>query len=101
VVATFHGRYSAEKGGTIGYIERSRWDAIRAEYDSSGYGYSDYPPKAGHQYMEGSYGVSLSAPEVIIRDVTQIPGVRVFAYTERGWAGHQDVLVFGKPALMA
>ena len=101
VVATFHGRYSAEKGGEFGYIEPSRWEGIRAEYESSGYGYSDYPPKAGHDYMNGSYGVSLSGPDVIVRDVVQIPGVRIFSYTERGWAGHQDVLVFGKPALMA
>lgn len=97
VVATFHGRYSALKGLEFGYIEKSRWEKIVTDYETTGYGYADYPPKAGHTYMEGAYGVSLSRPATILADVEKIPDVRVFNYVERGWAGHQDVLVLGKP----
>jgi SAM-dependent methyltransferase len=97
MVATFHGRYSALKGLEFGYIEKTRWQKVLRDYEATGYGYADYPPKAGHAYMEGAYGVSLSKPEVILADVAAIPDIRVFNYTERGWAGHQDVLVIGKP----
>lgn len=99
VVATFHGRYSAVKGGEFGYIEQSRWRKILEDYSASGYGYDDYPPADGHSYMHGTYGISLSDPAAIMADAEAIPGVRVFSYVERGWAGHQDVLVLGKPGV--
>lgn len=99
LIATFHGRYSALKGLEFGYIERSRWEGIVHDYDSTGYGYADYPVGAGHAYMEGAYGISLANPALTLRDVEAIPGVRIFGYMERGWAGHQDVLVVGKPAV--
>jgi hypothetical protein len=84
-----------------GYIEEPRWRKVLDEYETTGYGYVDYPPGAGHTYMAGSYGVSLSNPAVVIADAMAVPGIRVFSYIERGWAGHQDVLVVGKPHLMA
>jgi SAM-dependent methyltransferase len=103
IVATFHGRYSAQKGLKFGYIEEPRWQKILREYEASGYGYEDYPPNKGNhiEWIAGSYGVSLSSPAAVVADVLDIPETRVFSYTERGWAGHQDVLVLGKPHLMA
>ena len=97
MVATFHGRYSALKGSEFGYIEKSRWQKTLRDYEATGYGYADYPPEAGHTYMEGAYGVSLSKPDAVLSDAAAIQGIRIFNYTERGWAGHQDVLVIGKP----
>lgn len=100
IIATFHGRYSEKKGAEFGYIEKLRWKKILSDYKTSGYGYSDYPVDNSHDYIEGSYGVSLSNPSAVIAEVVKIPGVRVFSYVERGWSGHQDVLVVGKPDLM-
>jgi len=101
MVATFHGRFSSKMGREYGYIEESRWLKLLNEYETTGYGYHDYPPKAGHGYIAGPYGISLSNPATVIADAISVPGIRVFSYTERGWAGHQDVLVVGKPDLLA
>ena len=100
IVATFHGRFSAGKGLEYGYIDEARWREVVHEYESTGYGYRDYRSNVGHSYIEGAYGVSLSSPATVIADAMAIPGIRVFSYTERGWAGHQDVLVVGKPDVM-
>lgn len=99
IVATFHGRYSACKGLEFGYTTQDCWEEILRGYESSGYGYADYPAAHGYVCPEGGYGVSLSRADVIVADAMAIPGVRVFGYTERGWTGHQDVLVVGKPAV--
>jgi len=99
LVATFHGRYSALKGLEFGYIEHHLWQWIVSEYAATGYGYANYPTGEGHAYMEGAYGISLSDPAVILKDAETIPDVRIFGYIERGWAGHQDVLVLGKPGV--
>jgi cyclopropane fatty-acyl-phospholipid synthase-like methyltransferase len=96
VVATFHGRYSAARGADLGYIDPSRWAKIHEEYERTGFGYQDYKVH-GHQDLKSAYGISLSRASVVIADAEAIPGVRVFSYTERGWAGHHDVLVVGKP----
>jgi hypothetical protein len=87
-------------GREYGYIEESRWRELLDEYERTDYGYQDYPPRAGHAYIAGSYGVSLSSAAAVMADAIAVPGTRVFSYTERGWAGHQDVLVVGKPDVM-
>jgi SAM-dependent methyltransferase len=102
IVASFHGRYSYKRGGEVGYIEESRWKKIQDDYVKSGYGYDDYPPQTGNhgEWIAGSYGISLANPVITLADALHVPGTRVYSYTERGWAGHHDVLVIGKPALM-
>lgn len=97
IVASFHGRYSAMKGAEFAYTTPECWTEILAGYESTGYGYADYPKGLGYVTQDGPYGVSLSKPAAILEDVARIPGVRVFSYVERGWAGHQDVLVLGRP----
>jgi hypothetical protein len=87
LVATFHGRYSAGKGLEYRYTDEGRWREIVREYEATGYGYRDYPPSIGHDYIEGAYGISVSSPAAVIADATAIPGIRLFSYTERGWAG--------------
>lgn len=99
MVATFHGRYSALKGAEFGYITPACWKRIREGYETTGYGYTDYPAEHGYVQLECGYGVSLSKPATIIDEAMSIPEVRVFGYAERGWAGHQDVMVLGKPAV--
>ncbi|QGZ96550.1 class I SAM-dependent methyltransferase [Terricaulis silvestris] len=102
LITTWHGRWSAANGAEIQYIEPDKWRAILAEYESTGYGYASYLRGHQHQqYIEGDYGISLSTPVALMEMALAVPDVRVFSFTERGWAGHQDVLVLGKPQIMA
>ena len=97
IVATFHGRWSEHAHTVAPYITADRWDHILSGYQATGFGYSDYEGH-GHSFISGSYGVSLAKPEAVVCDVAGIPDTRIYMYQERGWADHQDVIVFGKPA---
>jgi len=97
LIATFHGRFSALNGRKIGYLDEALWNQVLDECVATGYGYRDYPPGKGHSYIGGSYGVSLSLAETVIRAAQVVPGVRIYSYIEQGWCGHQDVLVLGRP----
>jgi len=98
VVSTLHGRWCqfAHKEGT--YIEVDKWQGILEDYSSLGYGHRDYSRQESHSYVSGSYGISLVKPHVSIRDLEDIPNIRIYLYRERGWADHQDVVVFGRPS---
>jgi hypothetical protein len=97
VVATFHGRWSETVHKHAPYIKAQSWDKIVSGYRQDGYGYCDYVEKESHEFIESGYGISLSQASTVIDMVMQIPGVRLFMYSERAWADHQDVVVYGKP----
>jgi SAM-dependent methyltransferase len=98
VVATFHGRWSQFVHEILPFTDDLAWGRIVADYERSGYGYRDYPVGIGHSYVNGSYGVSLAKPNAILRDIEQIPGVRIHLYRERGWGDNHDVVAFGRPS---
>jgi len=97
VVGTFHGRWCQHVHKVVPYIGEERWQEILQDYSSLGYGYRDYLSEESHQFISGSYGVSLSKPHLTIQNLEDIPGIRIYLYLERGWADHQDVAVFGCP----
>ena len=100
VIATSHGRWSEYVHEHYSsYISEKRWKGIISEYRSSGYGYSDYAESESHNYIAGSYGISLVRPSTLIEIVERIPDIRIFFYGERFWADHQDVTVFGRPSI--
>jgi SAM-dependent methyltransferase len=99
IVATFHGRRAIDIYQKNPYIAQSSWKKIKAQYQKTGYGYEDYSLEENHEYIEHSYGISLSSAEAILKIAQGIEGVRVFSYIEAGWADNQDVLVIGKPGL--
>jgi SAM-dependent methyltransferase len=98
VVATLHGRWSETVHGFLPYISADKWEEILSDYSRTGYGYRDYAREESHSFIEGSYGISLSKPHAVIKILEGIPDIRIYLYTERGWADHHDVVVFGKPA---
>jgi SAM-dependent methyltransferase len=98
IVATFHGRWSEHVHKVAPYMGEERWQKILDQYHTNGYGYCDYIQEESHEYISGSYGISLVKPHVTVKMIEEIPGVRVFCYNERAWADHQDVVVFGRPA---
>jgi SAM-dependent methyltransferase len=97
IVATFHGRFTPRLQRVLS--SDARWAKIYEQYESTGYGYQDYGPRQGHDFIQGSYGVSLAKAATIIDLVQQIPDTRIFKYTERGWARNHDVVAFGKPGI--
>jgi cyclopropane fatty-acyl-phospholipid synthase-like methyltransferase len=99
IVATFHGRKAIDMYHRVPYISQNSWNKIIDQYQSTGFGYEDYDKGENHEYIDHSYGVSLSSPEKIMSIVQKIHQVRIFSYIEAGWADNQDVLVFGKPGL--
>jgi len=98
LVATMHGRWCETVAKSHNYINAEAWADILADYRATGYGYQDYARTENHDYIEGSYGVSLSTASEIVKEVERIPGLRLYSYTERAWADHQDVFVVGRPA---
>ncbi len=98
IVATTHGRWCERVHQTSPYIGPERWQTVMEGYRSRGYGYADYVVEESSQYLPGNYGISMSRASTIIDMVERIEDVRLFSYTERAWADHQDVVVYGKPA---
>ena len=97
IVATFIGRRATEINKFAPFIDQVKWDKIVKEFEATGFGYADYSDDQNHDYIAGSYGVSLVNASRIISIVEAISGVRLFSYMEGGWANNQDVVVFGKP----
>lgn len=98
VVATCHGRWSEHVNARSPYIGADRWSKVLEGYLTKGYGYSDYVREEASQYTPGNYGISMAKPNKMVHLLEGVGDVRIFSYTERAWADHQDVLVYGKPA---
>ena len=101
LVGTTHGRWSEHVHKHHPYIAKNSWDIILDGYRRSGYGYCDYHARESHDYLSGSYGISLAKPHTIVADIEQVPGVRLLLYRERAWADHQDIFAIGKPSFDA
>jgi len=101
IVATMHGRWSEHVHQRMAYIGEDRWQSVLEGYRRLGYGYSDYVSAETVDHVPGNYGISLAKPSAMIQILEQVEGVRIFSYSERAWADHQDVMVFGKPAIDA
>lgn len=98
IIATFHGRWCQYVHTVAPYIREDAWQEILNDYSSKGYGYSDYSRDENHPFVQGSYGISLAKPHLIIQILETIPDIRIYLYAERSWADHQDVVVFGHPS---
>lgn len=86
-VVTFHGRWAAyrmQQGSNYG-LPRERVESILEQYAATGFGYADYEDAA-------AYGVSLSAPAWLLRELAPWPELRVVTLAERQWDNHHDVV---------
>jgi SAM-dependent methyltransferase len=92
LVTTFHGRWAIEVQAKYHrMIDEETWQKIIRQYDAEGYGFASYPSMASSKY-----GISLARASKIVEMVESIPGVRMLAYIERGWADNHDVLGLAK-----
>lgn len=84
-------------------IDDDLFDIARGQYEKEGFGFVNYDAKfrqASFNAQE-TYGVALTRPDWLMNGMLQMPSVRILDFTERAWDDHQDVLVFGKPAINA
>jgi len=98
LVGTTHGRWCEYVNTVNPYIAQKSWEKVLEGYRQSGYGYCDYKTAENHDYLHGSYGISLAKPAVTVADIEGIPDIRLLLYRERAWADHQDVFAIGKPS---
>lgn len=93
---TTHGRHSP-------FVQHNRWKYLPDErfataegnFHKVGFGYADY--NAPDAYTEQkAYGISLSSPAFIANLLAKDESIRIRSFLERGWDGHQDVVVFQK-----
>jgi SAM-dependent methyltransferase len=68
-------------------LTQEQINRIGASYPETGYGFEDYPG-------EKDYGVSLTSPDWIRRQVGAIGDLREVYFKKRGWDDHQDVFGF-------
>src|SRR5262245_7565009 len=88
LVFTTHGRQAYENmaNGSFNYnIPASRERRIRGHYERSGFGHVKYPG------LYGYYGLTLSEPAWVLRQIARLGDIRVVLCSERAWAGFHDI----------
>lgn len=87
-LVTFHGRWVAyllQQGNHYG-MPAERIAAMLRSYAADGFGYADYEGQPG-------YGISVSSPAWVLRELHAWHQLRVVSLVEKWWDDHQDVLV--------
>lgn len=88
LVFTTHGRIAAQflpiQHSSLYGLELDVANQIISDYDASGFGYANYDDKYP------VYGISVSSPAWVMRQVERFSNVRICYMFEGGW-GHQDV----------
>jgi CheY-like chemotaxis protein len=84
-VTSFHGRYAYSVRQNQYYVpDLSKLPEIEKGFETSDYGYADYPDSVG-------YGVSFTDPSWVISQAKKLP-CRIIAMGERVWDSNHDVL---------
>lgn len=95
-VLTTHGRFSSVFGRDR-YLPAERFSRMEQPYKEDGFAYLDYRDEVSD--ITDAYGITLSHPRFLFEVLDRDPSLRTISFTERGWGGHQDVLVVQKKHL--
>lgn len=90
LIFTTHGDFVARRLPTRDFdymLSGEQIDRICGNYPATGYAFEDY-------LETKDWGVSLTSPEWIRRQVRELGGLREAFFKERGWDNHQDVFGF-------
>jgi len=93
LVFTTHGPFVATRISTGAFtygLNPSVIPDLVKEYEATGFGYQDYPEEVRVGLGVKSYGISISAPAWVCRQIERLPNLHLLAYTERAWDNHQD-----------
>lgn len=82
-------------------IEDDLFEIARQQYHAEGFGFVDYNAdfRAASFNAQENYGVALTSPGWLMDGMAKMDDIRILNFTEREWDDHQDVIVFGKPAV--
>ena len=87
LVFSTHGRRRheilLERPGVYG-LDKARCRRLLNAYEAKGFGYAAY--RDGEEY-----GVSISEPAWVCRQITSLASLRLIGLGERAWDNHQDV----------
>jgi SAM-dependent methyltransferase len=101
LVFTTHGPFVArrlrEHVGNYGLDEKSV-STILDHYDATGFGYADYPTEVLARVGVSKYGISISKPSWVCREIETAPNMRLIMYTEKAWDNHQDAVACTRDA---
>lgn len=90
LIFTTHGDYVAGRMSTTGFdygLLHEQILSIVDRYSLSGFAYTDYRDRE-------HYGISLTSPEWIRKQIEKVGGLRPIHFSECGWDNHQDVFGF-------
>ena len=93
LIFTTYGPFVAHRlrTGSFTYgLEPSRVPQLIEAYDTEGFAYEDYPREVLTRLGLKRYGISVSTPSWVCREVGRVPNLRLLTYTERAWDDHQD-----------
>ncbi len=87
LIFSFQGRHTIYRqyGYHFKFIDDERFLKAYGEYETTGFGYVNYPG-------QGLYGIAIAKPSWLFSMIEQYSDVRVVTFTERGWDGLQDVV---------
>ena len=100
-IITLEGRHTL-------YIQNFKWklcsdnifNIAKNNYFKFGFGFANYANSIKAVFDKNeNYGVALTNPIFVFKQLINDDSVRILNYTERCWNDHQDVLVFGKPGI--
>ena len=93
LVFTTHGPFVVGRlrNGEFSYgLDRAVVPSLIAGYDEQGFGYANYPPEVLLRVGVNKYGISISRPSWVCRQIEDIGGLQLLTYTEKAWDNHQD-----------
>jgi SAM-dependent methyltransferase len=93
LVFTTHGPFVAMRLRTHGLdygMNETSVSTMLQSYESLGFGYADYPTEILPQVGVKKYGVCVSKPSWVCRQIESLTSTRLVNYTERAWDNHQD-----------
>jgi len=102
VVFTTEGRHSIHiHDHKWKLIEDELFEVARRKYVADGFGFVDYKEKFLKDSFgnQETYGVALTNPGWLMQGLADMDDIRILHFSERAWDDHQDVVVFGKPAV--
>jgi SAM-dependent methyltransferase len=85
------------------FLEDNLFDIARNQYAAEGFGFVDYNVdfRTSLFGQQENYGIALTSPAWLMKGLQEMDDIRILSFAEREWDDHQDVVVFGKPAVNA
>lgn len=93
LVFTTHGHFVARRlrNGQGDYgMDPIAVSTILNGYETTGFGYADYPNEVLARVGVTKYGICVSKPSWVCSQIESLEKLRLVTYTERAWDNHQD-----------